>query len=341
MSKVKSIQFCDATIYPGEQANLALPLPELYSCAPMYMPIKILHGKNPGPCVLIFATLRGSESNGFEIINRLLRQHLDVNQLAGTLIAVPVVNIYGFTRLTRTLPSGMDIDRCFPGQEDGNYGQRIAYTFTQQILLKADYCIELQSGEANHDILPQIYCNFDYPETKQLAKAFQTPCITNVKVKPNSIRETTEKLNIPLLVYEAGEALRFNEGAILQGINGVINVLQTLEMLAKPNTENNTTVNPVFSEDQEWILSPKGGVLYNAVSLGETVKSGQKLGHITDPFGGELVETIKASQNGIVVGINNNPLIYEGQSIFKIASFLDIERAENSIGQWEEQLQDN
>lgn len=338
MVKAKSIQFCDATIYPGEQANLALPLPELYSCAPMYMPIKIIHGKKSGPCVLVFATVRGNESNGFEIINRLIREQLDASQLAGTIIAVPVVNIYGLTRLTRTLPSGMDIDRCFPGREDGSHGQRIAHIFTQEILLKANYCIELQSGETNHDILPQIYCNVDYPETKQLARTFQAPMITNVKVKPNSLRETTEKLNIPLLVYEAGEAMRFNEDAIQQGISGIMNILRALDMSPPLDSEQPTTVNSVYSEEQEWILSPKGGVLYNTISLGETVKEGQKIGHITDPFGGEFVENIKATQDGIVVGINRNPLIFEGQSIFKIASFLDIERAENSIEQWEEQL---
>ena len=177
--KNEKLSICDTTIHPGEIANLALPFPERYSCSPLYMPMKVIHGREKGPCLLIFSTLKGSELNGLEIVNRTIEE-IDVRCIKGTIIAIPVLNIYGLTHFPSQLPSGGSLSDCFPGTPDGSFGERIAHLFTQEILKKSDYCIELQTGALNHNILPQVYCNFDNMYTKQLAKAFQSPVVTNI-----------------------------------------------------------------------------------------------------------------------------------------------------------------
>lgn len=334
--KNSNLTICDATIHPGETASLALPLPEFYSCTSFYMPIKVIHGKEAGPCLLIFSAVKGDELNGLEIINRLI-ELLDKQPLRGTIIAVPVLNIFGLIAPARSFAHEAMLERCFPGVEQGSFGERLAYVFTQEILCKANICIELQTGSLNHDILPQIYCNLSNSEGKRLAKAFAAPVITNVSTQNNTLRETTEHLNIPLLVYQAGEAMRFNESAIDLGLTGIHHVMQALDMIdsSTASDENeNHSFNPIFSQDQDWIRAHRSGVLLSEVELGEMIKKGQRIGRINDPFSADTAETVKAEQDGVVVGINRHPLIHEGQTIFKVATFIDNDRAETALEAW-------
>lgn len=335
--KNSKLNICNASIHPGEIARLALPLPEQYSCSPHFMPIKVIHGKQKGPCLLIFSVLRGNELNGLEIANRIV-EVLNPNELSGTVIAVPVLNVYGLTHFPTSLPDGKNLANCFPGIENGSFGERMAYVFTQELLKKADYCIELQTGDINHNILPQVYCNFDNSQTKNLAKVFQSPVITNVNIKGNRLRQTTEELQIPLLVYQAGEAMRFDENAISLGVNGVLNVIRAINILPK---HEQTEFNPIFSQDEEWIIAHKSGILHSTLSLGQLIKKDETIAKITDPFGSDRSENVIASQEGIIVGINTTPLIHEGMQIFKIASFLDTSKAENIIVEWNRSQQDN
>ncbi len=333
----KKINICGTNVHAGEVANLALPLPEQYSCAPMYMPIKVIHGRKAGPCLVVFSGLRGNELNGLEIANRVIKT-INPTQISGTIIAIPVMNVYGLTHSPATLPNGKDLEKSFPGNERGSYGERMAYLVTEEILKKADYCIELQTGALNHNILPQVYCNFENRKAKELAKIFRSPVVTNVTLKGNHLRQTTENLQIPLLVYQAGEAMRFDENAIELGVNGVKNVMRYLDILAKEPIHE---VEPIFSKEEEWVIGHKGGILHSKVNLGQTIERGETLGTISDPFGADSVEPIRSAHKGVVVGINTAPLVHEGLPIFKIASFLDDDKAETVIEEWDKRQPDS
>ncbi|WP_119343179.1 succinylglutamate desuccinylase/aspartoacylase family protein [Facilibium subflavum] len=327
-----NLKICDVNVHSGEKATLALPLPEQYSCSPMYMPIKVINGKQDGPCLLAFAMLDGNEFNGLEIVNQLF-DSISANDLHGTLITVPALNVYGLTHYPKISPGGASISDSFPGDEHGNFSERIAYIFTEEILKKVDYCIELQTGSLNHQILPHVYCNFDDTQARKLAKAFQAPVITEVETGSSKLRQTTENLSIPLLVYEAGEAMRFDQESIQIGLEGIINVMRKLQML---EGEIEDKVSPVFSKDEDWLSSPSSGVLHTDVSLGESIKTGDKIGRLSDPFSNENATIVKSKLDGVVVGINRAPLIQEGASIFKVASFVDNERAEAALEEWED-----
>ncbi|WP_115304019.1 succinylglutamate desuccinylase/aspartoacylase family protein [Legionella beliardensis] len=333
--KNTNLMICDAIIHPGETANLALPLPEYYSCTNFYMPIKVLHGKQAGPCLLIFAGVNGDELNGIEIINRLLKAQ-QLQTIRGTLIAVPVLNVFGLINKSNLVPYETDLEQCFPGNSEGSYGERIAEVFTREILAKASYCLEIVTGQINHDLLPQIYCDLDQPESKRLARQFSAPVINHVK-KDHSLRKTADDLNIPLLVYKAGEAQRFDESAINLGIKGIKNIMESLDMIDNEEPKVPSNVKPVFSQEQDWLRAHRSGVLVVEVELGQFIKKRQTIGRITDPFCADTIEPVKASQDGVIVGINRNPLIHEGQSIFKIASFIDNNQAEMTLEAWTEQ----
>ena len=330
--KNSSIKICDATIQPGEKATLALPLPEQYSCSPMYMPIKVINGKHAGSCLLTFAMLNGDEFNGLEILNRLF-DDISSHNLSGTLIIIPSYNIYGLTHFPRRTPSGSPIEDGFPGDEHGSFSQRLAYIFTQEILKKSDYCIEYQTGSLNHDILPQLYCDVEDAEAKKIAKAFQAPVITEVNNQRSKLRSTLESLNIPLFVYQAGESSRFDHSAIQIGLDGTKNIMKKLDML---EGDIDDIVSVVFSKDDDWLASHSSGILHPKVSLGEHVKKGDIIAQISDPFSNDNSTAVRSHIDGIIVGINRSPLVQEGLSIFKIASFVDNQKAESIIEKWEE-----
>ncbi|WP_116963626.1 succinylglutamate desuccinylase/aspartoacylase family protein [Fastidiosibacter lacustris] len=330
--KNTSFKICDVNVSPGEKATLALPLPEQYSCSPMYMPIKVINGQQKGECLLVFAMTDGNEFNGLEIVNQLF-DDISANEIAGTLITIPVLNVYGLAHFPEFTPNGMKLSDWFPGDENGNFGERIAHVFTHEILKKVNYCIELQTGSLNHEILPQVYCNFDSKEARKLARAFQAPVITEVETKISSLRMTAENLNVPVLVYEAGEAMRFDQQAIQVGLVGVKNVMRTLKMLEGAVSES---IALVFSKDDDWIISSSSGVLHSDVSLGESITKGEKIGRLSDPFSNENATIIKSDLDGVIVGINRSPLIQEGTSIFKVASFVDNEKAKAILEEWQE-----
>lgn len=332
MKKNKKLRICDVTIQPGEEANLALPLPAQHSCAPLFMPIRVIHGKSEGPCLLLFSTLNGDELNGIEIVNRIIK-NTKPSDINGTIIAIPVVNVYGLTHHPKRMPVGNDLASCFPGSELGNYGERLAHMFTKEIMSKADWCIELSTGGPNHNILPQVYCNFDNRDTRKLAQTFCSPVVTDVSLRGNPLRQTFEDLGLPLIIYEGGEAMRFDENAIQVGITGITNVLQKLKMI---DGKLEQSVKPIFSKDENWIVAHAGGILHSDISLGQVIKAKEKLGWISDPFGTDESKVIKSPNDGIIVGINTTPLVYEGLPLFKVASFIDDERAETVIEEWNE-----
>lgn len=331
--KNSNLSFFNTTIYPGETTSLALPFPALYSCASFHLPIKVIHGKQAGPCVLVCAAMHGDELNGLEIINRLLRSKA-LKRLKGTLIAIPVLNVMGLVGKPRAFAQDISLEQCFPGKPHGSYGERIAHFITQEILCKADYCIELQTGALNHDILPQVYCNLDNPDSRQLARQFSVPVVTHLKRKDNSFHKTAEDMNIPMIMYRAGEAMRLDESSIHQGLTGIQNVMAHLDMLHQGYTPALSEQPSIFSQDQDWMRAHHSGVLRSDIVLGQTIKRRQRLGLIIDPFSADTIEPVKSPRTGVVVGINRHPLIHEGQSLFKIASFIDNHKASNTLEAW-------
>lgn len=335
--KNKNLQVCDVTIHPGEIASLALPMPEIFNCTPMYMPIKVVHGKQSGPCVLVIAAVHGDEFNGMEIINRLLSMP-SMKNLHGTLLAIPVFNVYGFITRSRYLADGLELDRYFPGSETGTHAARLAHLFTEKVLRLADYCIDIRTGAINHSNLPKLYIDTTNDKTRSLAKVFKAPVICNVSAERNSLRETANAHNIPYIVYEAGEALRFNEHAIKVGVRGITNVLRKLKMLPEMHKPHKKVTTPFLTKSYRWVRASKSGVSYSKIKLGQLVKKGEELAIIKDPIGATESSFVTSPCDGVVVDKNNLPVVHEGESLFQIATFHpdEMEEAAMHLEDWKE-----
>ena len=310
-----SFEIGGVTVVPGSRTTINLPVPNLSTAAPMAIPVQVIHSRHPGPRLFVCAALHGDEINGIEIIRRLMRLNI-MRRLRGTLIAVPIVNVFGFVSQGRYLPDRRDLNRSFPGSAKGSLASRLANLFVQEIVRHATHGIDLHTGAIHRTNFPQIRADLDDAETHRLALACGVPLLINAGLRKGSLRETAGRFGVPVLVYEAGEALRFDENCIRIGVNGIVNLMRALDMLphvrgpAKPS-------DTLMIRSSSWERAPVSGVLRATAELGTVVAAGEQLGLISDPFGDNEVP-VRARGGGIVVGRITLPVVNEGDALFHI-----------------------
>jgi len=308
-------------IKPGAHETIDLVVGRLYTHNEVTMPVSVIHGKQPGPTLFVCAAIHGDEINGVEIIRRLLKTPA-LKKIKGTLLAIPIVNVHGFINKSRYLPDRRDLNRSFPGSKSGSLAARIAGLFMDEIVSKATHGIDLHSGANHRCNLPQIRANLDDPATMELAMAFGIPVLLNSEIRDGSLRQAATDFGIPILVYEAGEALRFDEISARNGASGILRVMRYLEMLPPKTTRSRKPIAPVIARSSTWVRTPESGILRMKIRLGAHVKKGDRLAVVADPFGGKEFPVISPN-TGIVIGMNNLPLVNEGEALLHIARFDD------------------
>jgi predicted deacylase len=324
------------TIAEGERMRLELPVVNLYTSAPVMLPLVVTRGKEPGPTVFVSAALHGDEIIGVEIIRRLLRMPAFA-ALRGTLLAVPIVNTLAFLHQSRYLPDRRDLNRSFPGSMSGSLAARLAHLFLREIVDRSDYGIDLHTGAIHRPNLPQIRGDLANPETLRLCRAFGIPLLLNSEPTEGTLREYTTKKGIPVILYESAEALRFDEVCIRIGVQGVLNVLYELNMLDRPKGTRKPALEPVIAKSSTWARSPASGVLRAQAGLGDVVRSGQIIGIVGDPLS-ENETPITAPATGVVIGRLNLPLVHEGDAAFHIARVEDPDEVAKEMEQMRERI---
>ena len=314
----KPIEIGGTSILPGQQKTIDIPLAATVTHDNAQMTAHVIHGRKPGPCLFVSAAIHGDELNGVEIIRRLV-QLKKLQHIKGTLIAIPIVNVHGFITHSRYLPDGRDLNRSFPGHSKGSLAARMAHTFLKEILEKCTHGIDLHTGARHRENLPQIRADMMDAEVKKLALAFGVPAIIDSKVRDGSLRGVGVNIGIPILLYEAGEALRFDELSIRAGVRGVQNMMRELGMLAKTREKDDSKL-PIISANTSWVRAPNSGILRVLIPLGAKALKGSVLGVIADPLGQSEYQ-VKAAAEGIVIGRTNLPLVHEGDALFHLAYY--------------------
>jgi predicted deacylase len=335
MNAEDSLNINGVSFRPGTRTTIDLPAGRLYTHAPVTIPVHVVSGKRSGPKLFISAAIHGDEINGVEIIRRVLRLPT-LKRLRGTLIAVPIVNVHGLISHSRYLPDRRDLNRSFPGTEKGSLAARLANIFMQEIVAKSTHGIDLHTAAEHRNNLPQIRANLDDKETERLARAFEVPVIISSNIRDGSLREAAAEYGIPMLLYEAGEALRFDEVSIRAGVKGIVNVMRALDMLPPSRSKPKKQIEPVVARSTSWIRAPGSGILRAMVPLGGRVKKGSLLGVVADPFG-EREVNITATFSGIVIGRTELPLVNEGNALYHVARFEDIKEVEARVDEFREE----
>ncbi len=332
------IEIAGFSIKPGTRQSIDIPLPGFYTHSNVCMPVHIVHGRKPGPVLLVSAAIHGDEITGVEIIRRLMA-YKSINRIRGTLIAIPVVNVLGFVAKSRYLPDRRDLNRSFPGSETGSMASRLASILLKQVVSHCTHIVDLHSGAVNRQNLPQIRAKLSgEPEIEALAQAFGVPVILDSSILQGSFRAAAHELDIPILVYEAGEALRFDEVAIRAGLKGVLNIMAALGMrLMKKKARIKIST---IANTSRWLRAPQSGILRAQVTTGARVNVGQTLAFIGDPLGEKNCEIVSTTE-GIVIGKTNLPLVFEGEAIFNIATYETPSKVAEHIEAYHERLAPN
>lgn len=307
------ITIAGATVAAGESAEIHLNIARLPSRTPIDIPIFVNRSESEGPTVLLMAGLHGDEINGIEIIRRLLHQELH-HPLKGTIICVPIINIYGFINFSREVPDGKDVNRSFPGTKKGSLASRVAYHLMTEIIPVIDYGLDFHTGGASRSNFPQIRCVMDDEINRSLAEGFNAPFTIDAPLIPKSLRHAAEARNKKILVYEGGESRRFDEYAIAEGIAGTHKLLHHLEMAERGPRINKRNV--VIAR-KKWIRAKSSGLFHPSVQCGDQVHKKQDLGYITDPYG-DFKERLKAPVDGFAIGINHNPVVNQGDALIHL-----------------------
>jgi hypothetical protein len=305
-------------IAAGKREIIYLPIPNLYDWTPLTMPVHVIRGGKPGPILCITAAIHGDEVNGIEIIRRLLKKP-GLKKLAGTLIAIPIVNVFGFLYQDRYLPDRRDLNRSFPGSKKGSLAGRLANLISSEIISKCSHQIDLHTGSLHRSNLPQIRADIDSKDTKEMAKHFNAPVVLHSNQRSGSMRDYASSLNIPFLLYEAGEALRFDELSIKTGVKGIMNVMSYLKMLPD-NALHKIKFSSELARSSFWVRSPYSGILRFYKTLGKKVKKGELLAVISNPTGPEE-HKLFSPYSGIIIGKSNLPIVHEGAALFHLACF--------------------
>ncbi|MBX2879217.1 MAG: succinylglutamate desuccinylase/aspartoacylase family protein [Granulosicoccus sp.] len=318
-------------VQPGERCYIDLPLPPLYTHTSVAMPVHVINGKQAGPAMFVTAAIHGDEINGIEIIRRLLATKA-LSRLAGTLIAVPVVNVYGFVSQSRYLPDRRDLNRSFPGSEKGSMAARLADTLMSEIVDKCTHGIDLHTAAEGRANLPQIRADLEkHPELQKLAEAFSPPILLDSPTREGTLRDAIDGL--PLLLYEAGEALRFDDLAIRAGLKGILNVMRYLNMLPQSAKQTDKRSKTWIANNSVWMRAPQSGILRSRVPLGGIVTEDMTLGLISDPFG-EAEQAVVSPVSGVLIGITKLPLVHEGEALYHVATTKSTSSAAEAVDEF-------
>lgn len=316
MAKQPDFVIGGVSIAAGTRQTVDLPVSVLSDHTQVNLSVHVIHGRRPGPTLFVSAAVHGDEVIGVEIARRLLRSP-QLNAISGTLMVVPIVNSFGFLNHSRYMPDRRDLNRSFPGGEKGSLAARLANLFITEVVQRSDLGIDLHSAAIHRTNMPQIRISPAHDDSLAYAEAFGAPVVIIAKLRDGSLRAAAKARGIDILLYEAGEGLRFDEHSARGGVAGILRVMKEMGMIrsrgvSKPRAQ------PVRVYKSAWQRAPVGGLLRVFKGTSEYVAEGDLLGVISDPFG--IVEIpVLAETSGIIIGRTNLPVMNEGDALFHIA----------------------
>jgi predicted deacylase len=305
----------NTTINPGQNITIQIPVANLPSGTEINLFAHVYRSKHPGPTILITGGVHGDEVNGIEIVRRAVREKMFNGLKKGSVIAVPLLNVYGFINFSRGFPDGKDVNRAFPGSKNGSLASMIAHAFTQEILPFADLALDFHTGGKSVYNYPQARYSVEDPESKVLANQLNMPCTIESGLIAKSLRKTAYQKGIPMVVFEGGESLRIDELSINEGLRGLKNVLISRQMIGgEPKT-----IKSLELTNKMWIRANKSGIFSLEKKSGDSVEKGELLGKITNPYNTYQTK-VTAKMKGFIFGHNNNPVVNRGDALFHIGA---------------------
>lgn len=310
----EKINILGRDIKRGQSLVLDLEVAKLHTRNRIHIPIIIERAKEDGPVMLLMGGIHGDEINGVEIVRRLIRSGTN-KPIRGTIVCIPVLNVFGFLSLSREFPDGRDLNRVFPGSATGSLASQFAFQFIKGIAPPLDYILDFHTGGADRVNAPQIRCDIKDEATYNLARVFGAPFIVNSKYLAKTVRTTLRKKGKIPLLFEGGKSKSFDEEILQVGVKGAKNVLRFLEMIPNVDIQQKETI---VIKKSKWIRAPYSGMFHLRIENGVWAKKNTLLGIVTDPYG-EFEKKVLAPNDGYIFCVNTSPIVNRGDAIFHIS----------------------
>lgn len=324
MTSTKSniLQILGESIALGESKEINFNIAKLHTTTSVEVPVIIERSKKPGPTILITAGIHGDEVNGVEIVRQIIAKGINKPK-KGSIICIPVINIFGFLHKERVFPDGRDLNRVFPGSKNGSLASQVAYKLIHEIVPQVDLILDYHTGGSDRFNSPQIRIVPNNESLDELAEAFGAPFVLYSKNLNKSFRSTCDKLGVPMLLFEGGKSFHFDTTVTNTGVNGAKRVLNHFGMLASKFKISKPKKTCVFIEESKWIRAKYSGMFRASIEINKAVNKGAIIGHITDPYG-KFHHFIKADRSGYIFNVNEAPIVYKGDALFRISTKLKV-----------------
>ncbi|SHI82150.1 hypothetical protein SAMN05444337_0886 [Flavobacterium haoranii] len=321
MNEIRPLHLFGETILPGESRTISMEIAKLHTMNKLKIPIIIERSRVAGPTVLFSAGLHGDEINGTETVRQIITKKLNKPK-KGTIICIPIINIFGFVNQTREFPDKRDLNRVFPGSKTGSLASRFAYYIVKEILPNINYVIDFHAGGAQRFNAPQIRIEQGNLELKELAEVFHAPFTLYSKNISGSFRSTCDKLGVKMLLFEGGKSLDLNEDITNEALQGSKRFLEHLGMLNPKKKASEPPHTSIYIEKSNWIRAKYSGMFHGVAQIGSFVKKGELLATISDPYG-KVEHKVKSPNEGYLINVNHAPFVYQGDAIFHITTHLE------------------
>ncbi len=304
------------SVAKGKTTTLSFNVAKLHTQNSIDVPIIISRSRKPGPTVLMTAGIHGDEINGVEIVRQIIAKGINTPK-KGTIICIPVINVFGFIHMDRQFPDGRDLNRVFPGIQGGSLASRVAFQLVTEILPHVDFIMDFHTGGAGRFNAAQVRIIEDEPLLYEYAQVFGAPFILYSQNLNKSFRNACHKLGIPILLFEGGKSFNIDNNITNTGVNGAKRVLSHMGMLNSKFKTSKPKEACIVVKDSKWIRAKFSGMFKSTITINSYVEKGDVLGNITDPYG-SFNHFVKAPNAGYIFNINESPIIYQGDAIFHI-----------------------
>jgi predicted deacylase len=304
----------------GERFEANFNVAKLHTSSSIDVPVIIERSKKPGPVVLFTAGIHGDEVNGVEIVRYLIANGINKPK-CGTIICIPIINVFGFVNLKREFPDGRDLNRVFPGLKKGSLASRVAYKLVEEVVKEVDLVIDFHTGGSGRFNAPQIRIEKNNSELDKLAETFGVPFVLYSKNIKKTFRNTCKNLGKPMLLFEGGKSFQIDNDITDSAVDGAKRVLNSLGMLNPKFKVSKPTENPVYILSSRWQRAKFSGMFKSSIKVGSKVEKGDVLGNITDPYG-KFDFLVKASVSGYIINVNESPIVYQGDALFHFSTEL-------------------
>ena len=304
----------------GESKEVSFNLAKLHTHTPVTVPVIIERSKKPGPTILLTAGIHGDEVNGVEIVRQIISKGINKPKI-GTIICIPVLNVFGFINMEREFPDGRDLNRMFPGSKSGALASRVAHQLITDVVPHADFVLDFHTGGALRFNAPQIRIEKGNEDLDIAAEIFGAPFILYSRNTNKTFRSACNKMGIPILLFEGGKSFHIDTNVTNTGVNGAKRILNHYGMLKKQFTISKPKKRCIYINESKWVRAKYSGMFKPSVGINDYIEKHQNIGNITDPYG-KFNHFVKAPNSGYIINVNESPIIYQGDALFHVSTAL-------------------